>query len=98
FDGMTLQGWEARPTFQADSKGDWHVKNGALVCGGTSPSWLSTNESYSNYKLTLEFRGPASVNSGVFLRSKKEGQPHVTGYELQIWDHQPAGFNTGSLV
>ena len=30
--------------------------------------------------------------------SQKEGQPHVSGYELQIWDNQPAGFNTGSLV
>ena len=38
------------------------------------------------------------MNSGVFLRSQKEGLPHVTGYELQIWDYQPAGFNTGSLV
>ena len=38
------------------------------------------------------------MNSGVFLRSQAEGQPHITGYELQIWDHQPAGFNTGSLV
>jgi hypothetical protein len=34
----------------------------------------------------------------VFLRSQKEGQPHVTGYELQIWDYQPAGYNTGSFV
>src|SRR5260370_40894039 len=24
--------------------------------------------------------------------------PHITGYELQIWDYQPAGYNTGSLV
>src|SRR5947199_74119 len=39
-----------------------------------------------------------SVNSGIFLRSQKEGQPHITGYELQIWDYQPAGYNTGSLV
>jgi hypothetical protein len=38
------------------------------------------------------------VNSGLFLRSQKEGQPHVTGYELQIWDYQPAGYLTGSLV
>jgi hypothetical protein len=32
------------------------------------------------------------------LRSQKTGQPHITGYELQIWDYQPAGYNTGSLV
>ena len=48
--------------------------------------------------LKLEFRGAGTVNSGVFLRSQKEGQPHITGYELQIWDYQPAGYNTGSLV
>jgi len=38
------------------------------------------------------------VNGGAFMRSQKEGQPHMTGYELQIWDYQPAGYNTGSLV
>jgi hypothetical protein len=48
--------------------------------------------------LRLQFKGAQNVNSGVFLRSQKEGQPHQTGYELQIWDYQPAGFNTGSLV
>ena len=98
FDGKTLNGWEGRPTSVADSKGDWSVQNGALLCGGTVPSWISTNDSFSDFGLTLEFRGPEKVNSGVFLRSQKEGQPHVTGYELQIWDYQPAGFNTGSLV
>jgi hypothetical protein len=98
FDGKTLAGWEARPTSEPDSKGDWKVANGALVCGGTTPSWLHTGASFSDYALTLEFRGSEKVNSGVFLRSQKEGEPHRTGYELQIWDFQPAGFNTGSLV
>jgi hypothetical protein len=74
------------------------VENGALVCGGSVPSWIATTDTFSDFRLTLEFRGPEKVNSGVFLRSKKDGQPHVTGYELQIWDYQPAGYNTGSLV
>jgi hypothetical protein len=98
FDGTTLNGWESRPTFEPGNKGDWSVANGALVCGGSVPSWISTNDSFSDYRLTLEFRGPEKVNSGIFLRSQKEGQPHVSGYELQIWDYQPAGYNTGSLV
>ena len=38
------------------------------------------------------------MNSGVFLRSEKAGQAHKTGYELQVWDYQPEGYNTGSLV
>ncbi len=98
FDGTSLAGWEARPTSSPSADGDWTVAQGALVCPGTSPGWLGTTEPFSDYHLTLDFRGSEQVNSGVFLRSEKQGQPHVTGYELQIWDYQPAGFNTGSLV
>ena len=92
FDGKTMNGWEPH---WADS---FHVKDGALACDGSVMSWLSTKDSFSNYVLKLDFLGTDKVNSGVFLRSEKEGQPHVTGYELQIWDYQPAHYNTGSLV
>ena len=92
FDGKSLNGWETHVG------GDWKVEDGALVCPGTTAGWLGTSELFSNYVLKLEFRGAEKVNSGVFLRSQKEGQPHITGYELQIWDYQPAGYNTGSLV
>jgi hypothetical protein len=92
FDGKTMNGWEPH---WADS---FHLKDGALACDGSVMSWLSTKDSFSNYVLNLEFRGTEKVNSGVFLRSEKEGQPHLTGYELQIWDYQPAKYNTGSLV
>jgi hypothetical protein len=98
FDGKSLSRWTPRETFDKGKTGDWAVSQGALVCGGTIASWLSTDASFGDFQLKLEFRGPADVNSGVFLRSQKEGQPHVTGYELQIWDYQPAGFLTGSLV
>lgn len=98
FDGKSLKGWDARSTFDKNSTGDWTVQNGAIRCPGTTPGWLSTTASFADFVLTLEFRGSAKVNSGVFLRSQKEGEPHKTGYELQIWDYQPAGFHTGSLV
>ena len=98
FDGKTLNGWQPRATFAPPGTGDWKVADGAILCGGAQPGWLSTNASYRDFRLQLEFRGAATVNSGVFLRSQKEGQPHVTGYELQIWDMQPAGYLTGSLV
>ncbi len=92
FDGRSMNGWEAHWAK------DWKVQGGALACDASERSWLSTSDSFSNYMLRLEFKGTAKVNSGVFLRSEKEGQPHITGYELQIWDYQPAGYNTGSLV
>jgi len=98
FNGKTLGGWEARSTSVAGKNGDWRVEDGAITCPGTSPGWLSTEEVFDDFHLTLEFKGSATVNSGVFLRSEREGQPHVTGYELQIWDFQPAGYLTGSLV
>jgi hypothetical protein len=92
FDGKSMKGWESQ---WAD---DWKVRDGALYCDASARSWLSTTDSFSDYVLQLDFRGAEKVNSGVFLRSQKEGQPHITGYELQIWDYQPAGYNTGSLV
>jgi hypothetical protein len=92
FDGKSLQGWEPH------TGGDWKVENGAIQCPGTTAGWLGTSRSFSDFVLRLEFRGSEKVNSGVFLRSQKEGQPHITGYELQIWDYQPAGYSTGSLV
>lgn len=98
FDGRTLNGWDARTTFDPKETGKWSIVDGAISCPGTVPGWLSTSASFSDYTLKLEFRGTEKVNSGVFLRSQKQGEPHKTGYELQIWDYQPAGFLTGSLV
>ena len=98
FDGKSLAGWQPHSTSSPDATGDWSVANGSILCPGTTAGWLATSQTHTNYVLKLEFRGSAGVNSGVFLRSEKTGQPHITGYELQIWDNQPAGYNTGSLV
>ena len=98
FDGKSLAGWEPHSTSSPTATGDWSAASGAILCPGTTAGWLASRDTYTNYVLKLEFRGSAEVNSGVFLRSEKTGQPHITGYELQIWDYQPAGYNTGSLV
>jgi hypothetical protein len=98
FDGKSLNGWHARPTSVPGTSGEWKVENGVIVCTGSEPGWLSTNASFKDFKLHIEFLPQERTNSGIFLRSPKEGQPHITGYELQIWDFQPAGFLTGSLV
>jgi hypothetical protein len=98
FDGKSLEGWEPRATFAAPATGDWRIEDGAISCPGTTAGWLATNDTFSDFMLKLQFRGGEKVNSGVFLRSEEAGQPHKTGYELHIWDYQPEGYNTGSLV
>ncbi len=98
FNGKNLDGWEPLTTFTPPATGDWSVVDGAITCPGTTSGWLANNNTFSNFELRLQFRGAETTNSGVFLRSSKEGQPHVTGYELQIWDYNKAGYSTGSLV
>ncbi len=91
FDGKSLKGWEPH--------GDavWRVADGAIVCESDKPGWLGTEESFSNFELQVEFRAGAKTNSGIVLRSPKEGAPAETGHELQIWDYRPT-FKTGALV
>jgi hypothetical protein len=98
FDGTSLSGWEPHTTSAAPATGDWRIEDEAISCPGTTAGWLGTDAAFSDFTLKLQFRGTERVNSGVFLRSEKAGQPHKTGYELQIWDYQPDGYNTGSLV
>ena len=98
FNGKNLDGWESFATLSPPATGDWTVQKGGIVCPGTSSGWLASNHTFTNFELRLEFRGSEKVNSGVFLRSTKEGAPYKTGYELQIWDYEPTGYITGSLV
>lgn len=90
FDGESLFGWTQ------EGKAEWRVQDGTLVPSG-EPGWLRTNTPFADFELALDFRTGPDGNSGVFLRSAKEGAPHITGYELQIWNQHPE-FPTGSLV
>jgi hypothetical protein len=91
FDGESMFGW----TPVADAK--WKAADGAIVSDGGTYGWLRSNSQFADYILRLEFRTREDGNSGIFLRSATEGQPHVTGYELQIWSKNEK-FPTGSLV
>jgi len=91
FDGETLYGWTP------EGPAEWKVANGAIVCEAAEGGWLRSNMPFADYVLRLEYRQAADGNSGVFLRAAASGQPHVTGYELQIFDGHPQ-FPTGSLV
>ncbi|MEW5974886.1 MAG: DUF1080 domain-containing protein [Acidobacteriota bacterium] len=91
WDGETQFGWESL------GQAEWSVKDGVLTATSGDSGWLATNATFADFILRIEFRTGADGNSGIFLRSSKEGQPAETGYELQIFNAHP-DYPTGSLV
>src|SRR5882672_74279 len=72
----------------------WEVADGLLMACGEPTGYLTSDRSYKNFVLSIEFRCADDTNSGVFVRSPQE----IGGYEVQIWRQQPAGYNTGAIV
>jgi hypothetical protein len=72
----------------------WEVVDGLLMPCGAPTGYLTSDKSYKNFVLSIEFRCGEDANGGVFIRSPQESG----GYEVQIWRLQPAGYNTGSIV
>jgi hypothetical protein len=80
-------------------KEGWAVKDDVLRSeGGTGGDWLRSEKEYGDYILKLQWRVSKGGNSGVFIRCLTEGNPWITGYEVQIsQDVQDAEHSTGSL-
>ena len=90
FNGNDLDGWTTYGTEK------WYVENGDLVCENGPDNeygYLSTNEYYDNFILTLEFKQESNGNSGVFFRSTIEGVI-IDGWQVEI---SPPGMNTGGI-
>ncbi len=87
FDGKDLSGWT-----MMDAQ-DWSVKNGILITQGKG-GWLRSDNMYKDFELQLDFKMSPShaldvnslTNSGVMLRSLKDGNPSFSGMEIQIID------------
>lgn len=94
FDGESLFGW------QAHSKVDWKVEQGAIHATKGEMGLLCTTSPWANYQLKVDFQAPAETNSGVFLRTPPvASRDDVTTkcYELNIAPMDNP-FPTGSLV
>ena len=93
FNGQDLTGWHGlNPHDTAKLTGEkrdaklaqmrtefaqhWRVEQGELVNLGTGP-YATTDESFGDYELLIEYKTVAKADSGIYLR----GQPQV-----QIWD------------
>lgn len=92
FDGKTLFGWEAA------SKANWAVVDGAIVVSQGERGLLNTTTRFENYVLKVDFRAAKGTNSGLFLRTPaRPTNPAVDCYELNIAPNDNP-FPTGSFV
>ena len=90
FNGKDLSGWTIHGTEK------WYVNQGELICESGPEKqygYLSTEHSYKNFVLTLEFLQEANGNSGVFFRSSIEGVK-INGWQVEV---APQGKHTGGI-
>ena len=90
FNGKDLHGWTIHGTEH------WYVDKGELICeSGPNKQYgyLSTNQAYDNFILTVEFKQEANGNSGVFFRSSIEGVK-ISGWQAEV---APMNLHTGGI-
>lgn len=90
FNGKDITGWTINGTEK------WYVENGLLVCESGPDKqygYLSTNKSYKNFDLTVQFKQEANGNSGVFFRSSIEGVK-ISGWQVEV---APINQHTGGI-
>lgn len=72
FNGKDFSGWTKVITAEPNSSPDttWQIADGVIRCTGKPFGYLTTNQSFADYKLTVEYRwsGEAEqMNSGIFV-------------------------------
>jgi putative heme-binding domain-containing protein len=102
FDGKGLDGWTYFLEDKSAKKEDvWSVADGVLRCKGNPIGYLRTEESFTSFVLTLEWRFDPTQppgNSGVLLRMSGDDQVWPYSIEAQL-HHRDAGdiWNIGSF-
>ena len=86
FNGKDLDNWtKVLADSTADPDAVFRVEDGVIKISGLPFGYLRTNETYSNYKLHVEWRWPAEpTNSGVFLHTQGEDGVWPLVFECQL--------------
>lgn len=86
FNGRDLSNWEFHLRDQAvDPAGVFMAHNGVIHITGNPFGYMRTKDTYSDYKLHLEWRWPSeATNSGVFIHSQKPDTIWLKTIECQL--------------
>lgn len=88
WDGTSLKGWHAI------GKGDWKVKDGAIV--GTHSAkdadygHLVTDDVYDDFTIKVTFKS-VKGNSGLYFRIEEKGFSGVSGFQAEVDPSQDIG-------
>jgi len=80
-DGENLDGWWCPGRKEA-----WALQNGELVLVGRGGNYIRSEKEYGNFTLSFEYKIRKRGNSGLGIRTPRDGWPSGDGMELQILD------------
>ncbi len=94
WNGKDFSGWKLFiPDSVVDVKTVWMAKDGLLHCTGVPNGYIKTQNEYSNYKLTVEWRWPAEPgNSGVLLHMSEPDAVWPKSIEAQLMSENAGDF------
>ncbi len=93
FNGQDLNGW-----FVNNNKGTWAVDGGDIIpTSHRGLHYLRTDKEYANFTWSFEYKISKGGNSGVAIRTAKDGWPSGDGMELQILD-QPGEVKDSTMA
>lgn len=86
FDGKSTEGWR---NYKSDKISDgWVAKDGLLERVGKGAGDIVSEEQYSNFELSLEYRISKGGNSGIMFHvTEDQAKPWHSGPEVQIQDN-----------
>lgn len=90
FNGKDLTGWINY------GREKWYVDNGELICESgqyKEYGYLGTEQKFTDFDLSLEFKQESNGNSGVFFRCSVDGTK-VSGWQAEV---APKGSHTGGI-
>lgn len=90
FNGRDLTGWRVHGTER------WYVEDGTLVAESgpdAAYGYLATEEAFTDFDFTADFKQEADGNSGVFFRSSLDGT-RIQGWQAEV---APPGHHTGGI-
>src|SRR5438067_13005838 len=83
FNGTDLTGWKATGKMDV-----WGAEKGVIYVDKGGGGWLLTEQEYGDFELRLEYKMSKGANSGVALRTPRDGDPAYVGMEIQLIDDE----------